>query len=124
MLRKLLVCGIILALSLTFCADGIAASACHVILCDASAGEREVLAAQEIQRYVYLRCRKVLPIRHVEAVGSREDAIIVARKDCPMIVRFLTDAVIQRTVMSFGAGTVFAADHSSGKASFPTSGRR
>ena len=51
------------------------------VVCPAKASMREMLAAKEIRRYVYLRTGELLPV--VRATDG--DAIIVARQDRPIV---------------------------------------
>jgi len=50
-----------------------------------SASLQEKLAAREIQRYVYLRTGKLLTILQSDSLPAGSDAIVVARKDRPIV---------------------------------------
>ena len=57
------------------------------VVCPPDASVQETLAAKEIRRYVYLRTGQLLPI--VETTEG--DAIVVARKDRPIVGRLADD---------------------------------
>jgi hypothetical protein len=71
------------------------------ILLAPDASPREVLAAREVQRYVYLRAGRLLPIVPAPAAPTG-DAIIVARKDRPILAAALPDPAATATIASLG----------------------
>jgi len=60
------------------------------VVCSPEAGFREKLAAREIRRYVYLRTGELLPISKSDSPPAGADAIVVARRDRPIVGKLVS----------------------------------
>ena len=71
------------------------------------AASQEKLAASEVRRYVYLRTGKLLPVarepaRGPEGLAGGGDAVVIARKDRPIVAKLATGASLKKAVEALG----------------------
>ena len=69
-----------------------------VVTCATDASAQEMLAAQEIRRYVYLRTGTLLPVEQKTALPMSVDAVIVATKDRAIVGTLALNAGLKQTI--------------------------
>ena len=70
------------------------------VVCSPDAGAQELLAGREIRRYAYLRTGEWLSVAEDGRLPAQGDAVVVARKDRPIVTGLVTDAPLKEQLLN------------------------